>query len=267
MPPNNLSDYLAAKRTFLAWIRAVLALAGFVFVIARFGLFLRTMRPDQEVSDSGPVGSPSFGAALILAGSPALIWSAWSYTRLICGIKRGESDQTQGSFFAIAITVLMAAIGVTLAIHLVSVNAAAMQPTQEISMSSDNGIVTIPSHHSVEQIVQRLETILTAKGVKLFTVIDHSGEAEKAGFSMRPCKLLIFGNPKAGTPIMLVSPLAALDLPLKILVWEKTDGSVWLSYNDSAYLKRRHALPDNLLGNISVVDALAAKAAGEPNAK
>ena len=72
---------------------------------------------------------------------------------------------------------------------------------------------------------------------------------------MHLCKLLIFGNPKAGTPIMLASPLAALDLPLKILVWEKMDGSVWLSYNDSAYLQRRHALPDNLLGSISVVDA------------
>jgi uncharacterized protein (DUF302 family) len=136
-----------------------------------------------------------------------------------------------------------------------------MQPSQEISMSSNNGIVTIPSHHSVEQTVQRLEEILTAKGVKLFAVIDHSGEAEKAGFQMRPCKLLIFGNPKAGTPLMLASPLAALDLPLKILVWEKADGAVWLSYNDSAYLQHRHTLPDNLLGNIAVVDALAAKAA------
>ena len=134
-------------------------------------------------------------------------------------------------------------------------------------MSPEHGIVSIPSHHSVEQTVQRLEEILTAKGVKLFDVIDHSGEAEQAGFSMRPCKLLIFGNPKAGTPIMLASPLAALDLPLKILVWEKTDGSLWFSYNNSAYLQSRHAIPDNLLGNISVVDALAAKAAGEPNAK
>ena len=267
MPSSNLSDYLAAERTFLAWIRTGLALAGFGFVIARFGLFLRAMRLDQEVSGSGPVGSPSFGAALIVTGSLALGWSAWSYTRLILGIKRGESEPSRGSFFAIAIAVLLAALGVTLAIHLVSVNAAAMQPTQEISMSPNTGIVTIPSHHSVEQTIQRLEEILTAKGVKLFTVIDHSGEAEKAGFSMRPCKLLIFGNPKAGTPIMLASPLAALDLPLKILVCEKTDGSVWLSYNDSAYLQRRHALPDNLLGNISVVDALAAKAAGEPNAK
>jgi uncharacterized protein (DUF302 family)/uncharacterized membrane protein YidH (DUF202 family) len=267
MPPNNLSDYLAAERTFLAWIRTGLALAGFGFVIARFGLFLREMRLDERASGTGPVGSPGFGAALILAGSLALVWSAWSYRRLIRRLKRGESDPSHESFFAVAIAIILSAVGVVLAIHLLSVNAAAMQPTQEISMSSNNGIVTIPSHHSVEQTVQRLEEILTAKGVKLFTVIDHSREAEKAGFSMRPCKLLIFGNPKAGTPIMLASPLAALDLPLKVLVWEKTDGSVWLSYNDTAYLQHRHTLPDNLLVNIAVVDALAAKAAGEPNAK
>jgi uncharacterized protein (DUF302 family)/uncharacterized membrane protein YidH (DUF202 family) len=261
MPPSNLSDYLAAECAFLAWIRTGLALAGFGFVIARFGLFLRAMRFDQALSGPGSVGSPGFGAAFILAGSLALVWSAWSYTRLVRRIRRGESEPSQGSFFAIAIAVPLAALGVALAIHLLSVNAAAMQPTQETSMSSNNGIVTIPSHHSVEQTVQRLEEILAAKGVKLFAVIDHSGEAEKAGLQMRPCKLLIFGNPKAGTPLMLASPLAALDLPLKILVWEKMDDTVWLSYNDSAYLQHRHGLPDTLLGNIAVVDALAAKAA------
>ncbi len=216
---------------------------------------------DRGVSGPGPFVSPRFGAALILAGTLVLGWSAWSYTKLIRKLKRGEPEPSRGPFFAVAIAVLLAALTVAPAIHLLSVNAAAMQPSQEISMSSNNGIVTIPSHHSVEQTVQRLEEILAAKGVKLFAAIDHSGEAEKAGFQMRPCKLLIFGNPKAGTPLMLASPLAALDLPLKILVWEKVDGTVWLSYNDSAYLQHRHALPDNLLGNIAVVDALAAKAA------
>jgi len=260
MAPSNLSDYLAAERPFLAWIRTGLALAGFGFVIARFGLFLRAMHLDEGASGPGPVGSPGFGAALILAGSLALVWSTWSYAR-IRRFKRGDSEPSQGSFFALGIAVLLAALGVALAIHLLSVNAAAMQPTQETSMSSNNGIVTIPSHHSVEQTVQRLEEIVAAKGVKLFAVIDHSGEAEKAGLQMRPCKLLIFGNPKAGTPLMLASPLAALDLPLKILVWEKMDDTVWLSYNDSAYLQHRHGLPDTLLGNIAVVDALAAKAA------
>src|ERR1035437_2550951 len=155
----------------------------------------------------------------------------------------------------------MAVLGVALAIHLLSVNAAATQPTQETSMSSSNGIVTIPSHHPVEQTVQRLEGILAAKGVKLFAVIDHSGEAEKAGLQMRPCKLLIFGSPKAGTPLMIAAPSVALDLPLKILTWESADGAVWVFYNDSAYLQQRHGLPKDLVANISVLDALAAQAA------
>jgi uncharacterized protein (DUF302 family) len=128
-------------------------------------------------------------------------------------------------------------------------------------MSPNNGIVTIPSHHPVDETVQRLEELLAAKGIKVFAQIDHSGEAVKAGFDMRPCKLLIFGNPKAGTPLMLAAPTAALDLPLKILVWEKTDGTAWLSYNDPEYLQRRHGLAGELIGNISVVEALAAKAA------
>ena len=128
-------------------------------------------------------------------------------------------------------------------------------------MSQNNGIVAIPSRHSVEETVQRLEEMLAANHVKVFALIDHSDEAAKAGFDMRPCKLLIFGNPKAGTPLMLASPTAALDLPLKILVWERSDGAVLLSYNDPSWLQQRHGFPSDLIGNISVVDTLAAKAA------
>jgi len=264
MAQSSLSDYLAAERTFLAWIRTGLALAGFGFVIARFGLFLRAMGIAQENSIRGTFGSPWFGAALILAGALALFWSAWSYLRLIRELDRGQTESPHRSTFAVALALLLAILGLALAIHLFSVNPAAVQPKQEESMTprtSSNGIVTIPSHHPVDETVQRVEEILAAKGVKLFTVVDHSGEAVKAGFQMRPCKLLIFGNPKAGTPLMLASPTAALDLPLKILVWEKPDGSVCVSFNDGIYLQHRHALPDSLLANISVVDGLAAKAA------
>ncbi len=128
-------------------------------------------------------------------------------------------------------------------------------------MSSENGIVTIPSRYSVDTTVKRLEGALAAKNIKVFTVIDHSGGAVKAGFEMRPCKLLIFGNPKAGTPLMLAAPMAALDLPLKLLVWEHTGGAVSISYNDSAWLQQRHGLSSDLMANISVLPALAAKAA------
>jgi uncharacterized protein (DUF302 family) len=125
----------------------------------------------------------------------------------------------------------------------------------------ENGIVTIPSHQSVGQTVQTLEGILQAKGVKLFALIDHSGEAEKVGLQMRPTKLLIFGNPKAGTPLMIASPTLAIDLPLKILVWEDADGHVLVSYNTPAYLQARHGSPADLVQNLAVVETLAAKAA------
>lgn len=124
----------------------------------------------------------------------------------------------------------------------------------------DEGIVNKPSNHSVEQTVDRLKNILQAKGVTLFALIDHSGEAEKVGMKMPPTKLLIFGNPNAGTPLMLASPRIALDLPLKILVWQDSEGKVWLSYNSPDYLKERYGLPKDLLPNISVVEAVATKA-------
>jgi uncharacterized protein (DUF302 family) len=130
-----------------------------------------------------------------------------------------------------------------------------------MNSNPENGIVTIPSHHSVDKSVEKLEGILQAKGVKLFAVVDHSGEAEKAGMQMRPTKLLIFGNPKAGTPLMIASPRVAIDLPLKVLVWEDAEDQVWLSYNAPSYLQARHHLPEELLQNIAVVEALARNAA------
>jgi uncharacterized protein (DUF302 family) len=128
--------------------------------------------------------------------------------------------------------------------------------------ATNNGIVSKPSKHSVEQTVEALTTILKSKGVVLFTVIDHSGEAEKVGLKMPPTKLLIFGNPKAGTPLMLASPSSALDLPLKILVWEDAQGKVWLSYNSTEYLRNRHGLPQELMQNIAIIETLATKAGG-----
>ena len=125
---------------------------------------------------------------------------------------------------------------------------------------SANGIVDTLSNHSVDQTVERLKGILLSKGVTLFALIDHSGEAEKIGMEMLPTKLLIFGSPKGGTPLMLAAPSSAIDLPLKILVWEDANQTVWISYNSLAYLKERHGLPDELLPNIAVVEKLAAQA-------
>jgi uncharacterized protein (DUF302 family) len=128
-------------------------------------------------------------------------------------------------------------------------------------VADKNGIVTIPSNHSVDETVDKLKGILQTKGVTLFTVIDHSGEAAKVGMKMPNTKLLIFGNPKGGTPLMLAAPSIAIDLPLKILVAEDAQGKVWVSYNSPDYLKERHGLPDNLVPNIAVIQTLAAKAA------
>ncbi len=129
-----------------------------------------------------------------------------------------------------------------------------------MALGRDSGIIDMPSNHSVDQTVERLKGILAAKGVTLFALIDHSGEAEKAGLKMRPTKLLIFGSPNAGTPLMLAAPSIAIDLPLKILVWEDSGGKVWVSYNSPAYLQERHGLPLELLQNIAVVETLAAEA-------
>jgi uncharacterized protein (DUF302 family) len=134
--------------------------------------------------------------------------------------------------------------------------------SEAFAVQKEEGIVKIPSHHSVDETVEKLTTILKAKGVTLFALVDHSGEAEKVGLKMPPTKLLIFGNPKGGTPLMLAAPSVAIDLPLKILVAEDSQGKVWISYNSPDYLKERHGLPLDLLQNIAVVQTLAT-AAGE----
>jgi uncharacterized protein (DUF302 family) len=137
-----------------------------------------------------------------------------------------------------------------------------LSASEALAVQKEEGIVKIASHHSVDQTVDKLKTILQSKGVMLFALVDHSGEAEKVGLEMPPTKLLIFGNPKGGTPLMLASPGVAIDLPLKILVAEDSQGKVWISYNSPEYLKERHGLPENLLPNIDVAKTLAA-AAGE----
>src|ERR1700730_11250723 len=129
-----------------------------------------------------------------------------------------------------------------------------------MAAAANNGIVNKPSKHSVDQTVEALTNILKSKGIAIFALIDHSGEAQKVGLKMRPTKLVIFGNPKAGTPLMLASPSSAIDLPLKILVWEDGQGNVWVSYNSPKYLRERHGLAEELMQNIAIIETLATKA-------
>ncbi len=129
-----------------------------------------------------------------------------------------------------------------------------------MTLSKGTGIIDLPSNHPVDQTVERLKGMLEAKGVTLFALIDHSAEAARVGMKMLPTRLLIFGSPKAGTPVMLAAPSIAIDLPLKILVWEDSRGQAWISYNSPAYLQERHGVPQELLQNIAAVETLAAKA-------
>jgi uncharacterized protein (DUF302 family) len=123
-------------------------------------------------------------------------------------------------------------------------------------MNSAEGIISKPSKYSVPETLHRLETLLTSKGIKVFALVDHSGEAEKAGLKMPPTQLLIFGNPKGGTPAMLAAPLLAIDLPLKALAWQDANGQVWLSYNDPSYLQQRFGINEDVMKPLAGVGAL-----------
>jgi uncharacterized protein (DUF302 family) len=132
-----------------------------------------------------------------------------------------------------------------------------------MTTNSVPGFISKPSQHSVPETIQRLSAALKSKGVAIFALVDHSGEAEKAGLKMLPTQLLIFGNPKAGTPLMVAAPSTAIDLPIKALAWEDADGKVWLSYNSPDYLQQRHGFPAELEKNLAAVEPLLAQAVAD----
>ena len=127
-------------------------------------------------------------------------------------------------------------------------------------MAKDNGLIRVASRYSIEETVRRLQAAFGEKGLQMFALIDHSGEAEKVGLKMPPTKLLIFGSPKGGTPLMVASPSLAIDLPMKALVAEDESGKVWLTYNSPEYLKERHTVPDELIKNLAGAGPLMEKA-------
>ena len=124
----------------------------------------------------------------------------------------------------------------------------------------ENGMIHLSSAYSVPATLERLESALQARGLTVFARVDHSGEAEKVHLKMHPTQLIIFGSPKAGTPLMVASPTLAIDLPLKALAWEDAEGEVWLSFISPEFLKQRHNIPDDLVKSISGIGALFQKA-------
>src|SRR6266852_890900 len=264
---GSATDYLAVERTVLAWIRTGIALMGLGFVLARFGLFLQEfnhLQPDFQVKQYGI--SLWIGVALILMGVSVCLLSMFRHLRMLKQLEAGESLYLHRPHLVIGVALALVVLGFVMAGYLIFANPkvlvhASMREEKPMATSSENGVVRIPGNHPVDETVAKLQVILQAKGVKLFVVVDHSGEAASAGLKMPNTKLLIFGNPKAGTPLMLASPSVALDLPLKILVAEDAAGKVWISYNAPAYLQARHNFPPELLPNIAGIETLAAKAA------
>ena len=127
-------------------------------------------------------------------------------------------------------------------------------------MNGGTGLTRIASRYSLDDTMRTLQEVFSEKGLQVFAVIDHSGEAKKVGLEMPPTKVLIFGSPKAGTPLMLAAPSLAIDLPLKALVAEDAEGKVWVTYNDPEYLRARHGFPAELTKNLAGAGALIAKA-------
>ena len=228
--------YFAAERTFLAWIRTGLALMGFGFVVARFGIFLQQLvldRGDLPMRSSGV--SAVLGVLLLATGVVVCLAATWRHVILVRTLKRGEALDIRPSALAIALALALAVVGVLMTIYLLraaNVTWPSNQKGPSMQTQNDSGVITRLGTYSVEETVVKLRALLEQRNITLFTLIDHSGEAAKVGMNMPPTKLLIFGNPKGGTPVMLAAPTSAIDLPLKLLVWQYTDGKTRLSYND-----------------------------------
>lgn len=261
---NDPRVAFAAERTLLAWIRTGLGLMGFGFVVARFGIFFQEILlgrgyPPMESSS----GSVVLGVLLVATGTGVSVAAAWRHVLLIRALQRGETLAIRVSRLAIALALALAVAGLLMTFYLLYTRNVTWsnEKGRMMQTKTDSGIVSRPGALSVDETVARLQALLEQRNITLFALVDHSGEAAKAGMKMPPTKLLIFGNPKGGTPVMLAAPSSAIDLPLKLLVWQDADGKTHLSYNDPKFLQDRHHIPSELLQNLGIVSVLAEQAA------
>ena len=228
---------------------------AFGFVVARFGLVLRELAVTQV---TGPAAQSAIslplGVGIVLLGVVVNVVASWHHVRYIQALKEGSLTVGRPSRQAIILALILAAAGLALALYLGMTRASnpgADFPRKDMSlMKTGDGIISKPSKHPVPETLDRVEAMLRAKGIKVFVRVDHSDEAEKVGLKMPPTQLLIFGNPKGGTAVILAAPTAAIDLPLKALARQDTSGQVWLSYNDPAYLMRRFGLNEDEIKTI-----------------
>ncbi len=270
-PRADLRDYLAAERTFLAWIRTGLALMGFGFVVARFGLFLQQL----QIFRQDGRGSSSRAFFLVRHSAHRRGSDRGSFGRAAArpagsSIRPRRPRRSRPLAQNIAIALFLALVGLAMAIYLVSVRSSSTsthsENSKEVPMAraapaSGNGIVNRPSNHSVEETVERLKSILQSEGSHALCSGRPQRRSRKGGHEDASDEAADFRQPQGGDACSCwPAPSIAIDLPLKILVREDSQGKVWISYDSPEYLSERHGLPQELFQNIAVVETLATKA-------
>lgn len=246
-------EFLAEERTLLAWYRTAVALAGLGFVLERLSIFLRMV----QLSPLGTSGDlPHLhGAWLVVLSVVVNVLAITRHVITVRAMRRAGLASLAPQSPVLLVGVLLTLLTGALAVSLIATAPPAPQKRSQ-TMDIGEGIVRKPSARTVPETLDRLEGILKTKGIQVFARIDHSGEAAKVGLTMPPTQVLIFGNPRGGTPVMLAAPTAALDLPLKALAWQDTAGKVWLGYTDPAYFARRYGLTEAQVAPVSGIGQL-----------
>src|SRR5215471_9934857 len=253
-------EYLAEERTLLAWLRTSLGIAALGFVLDRFSIFLR-MVEGTEVAAIGRLPH-LHGIWLVLLSVVVNVLAISRHLSTVRAMRRAGLGSAAPQAPVLVLAVLLTLLTAAMALSIIPAANAATSRRSD-SMKIGEGIVRRPSTRTVPETVDRLESIVRGKGIQVFARIDHAAEAARVGLKMPPTQVLIFGNPKAGTPVMLAAPTSAIDLPLKALAWEDAAGKVWLGYTDPAYFGSRYGLTEAQVAPISGIGQLVEAAVRE----